>query len=402
MATLVQINTVVNYGSTGGTVEGIGQVAIDNGWNSYIAYGRHKRSSSSKIIKIGTEWDIKKHVLKTRFLDKHGFGSLAATKKLIREIENIKPDIIHLLNLHGYYINVDVLFKYLSKKDISIVWTLFDCWAFTGHCTYFDFVGCEKWKNKCFSCPQKKEYPASWILDNSNSNYLKKKELFTSLRNLKLIVHSEWLQKLVKQSFLEDFPVKIIHNGINIDTFQYTEERNFINENNLRNFKIILGVASEWIKRKGLSDFIKLSGIIDSNTKILLVGLSQHQIKTLPDNIVGIPRTNNVQELRELYSSANVFVNPTWEDNFPTTNLEALACGLPVVTYNTGGSPEAIDLNTGIVVEKGDIKGLANSIAEVLSNGKDSYSQFCIERAQQFFNKTDRFQEYVNFFNSEL
>jgi putative colanic acid biosynthesis glycosyltransferase len=402
MVTILQINIVVNYSSTGRTAEGIGKIAICNGWDSYIAYGRHKRTSDSKLIKIGTDWDVKKHVLKTRLLDKHGFGSYNPTKKLIKEIETVKPDIIHLLNIHGYYLNIEVLFKYLQKKDIPVIWTLFDCWAFTGHCTYFDTIGCEKWKNFCFNCPQKSEYPTSWFIDNSKANFSRKRKLFNSIKNMRLVVHSQWLQKLVKQSFLKETPIHVIHNGIDLNTFQYSEKRNFINKRNLNNYKIILGVASEWHQRKGLNDFIELSSLIDKETRILLIGLSQRQIKSLPDNIIGIERTDSVEELAELYSSATVFVNPTWEDNFPTTNLEALACGTPVITYNTGGSPETISYCTGIIVEKGNIKGLINSINEVFSKGKIFYHQACINRAEQLFNRDDRFHDYITLFDTVL
>lgn len=398
MFTLLQINTVVNYGSTGRIAEGIGEVVMDLGWDSYIAYGRNKQLSSSKLIKIGTNWDIIGHITKTRLFDKHGFGSRNATKKLVARIDQIKPDIIHLHNIHGYYLNIEILFRYLHEKDIPVVWTLHDCWPFTGHCTYFDFVGCEKWKVECNNCPQKYEYPASFLFDRSKKNYNIKKELFSSLSRLTIVPVSNWMHKMVQQSYLKEFPSQVIKNGIS-NVFKPHRIESVQSKYNLKGRSVILGVASDWIPRKGLKDFIELSKRVNANTTIVLVGLTKKQNSTLPNNIIGIMRTENIDELIDLYSLADVFVNPTWEDNFPTTNLEALACGTPVITYNTGGSPEAIDLRTGIVIAKGDIGGLIKAITEVLAKGKEFYSQSCIERTQRLFNKNDRFQDYVNLFN---
>lgn len=401
MFTLLQINTVANYGSTGRIAEGIGEAALANGWESYIAYGRNKSISRSKIIKIGTKWDILWHVAKTRLFDKHGFGSENATRKLVKRICQIKPDIIHLHNLHGYYLNIEILFNYLHNKDIPVVWTFHDCWPFTGHCTYFDFVACEKWKVECNNCPQKYEYPSSLLFDRSKKNYNNKKELFSSLDQLIIVPVSAWMSKMVKQSFLKKFPVQIINNGIS-NVFKPHPIENVQTKYNLKGRFVILGVANDWIPRKGLKDFIELSSRINDNTRILLIGLTKKQISTLPDNIIGVMKIESIDDLVDFYSVADVFVNPTWEDNFPTTNLEALACGTPVITYNTGGSSEAIDINTGLVVEKGDIEGLITAVDEVFSRGKDYYSQSCTERVKKLFNKGDRFQDYINLFNKIL
>lgn len=398
MKKILQINTVVNSGATGRAAEDIGQIAKSIGWDSYIAYGRNTRTSNSKLIKIGSGWNTKLHVLQTRLFDRHGFGSVNPTKKLIDKIDKLKPDIIHLLNLHGYFINIDILFNYLRKSRIPVIWTLFDCWAFTGHYTYFDIAGCNKWQTNCFKCPSKADYPSSWVVDNSKLNYFKKRELFTSLPNLTLIVHSEWLKKLVQQSFLKELPLTRIPNRINITNFSYSPKRDFIYRNKLSNFKIILGIANSWIKRKGLEDFIKLSKLIDSDTRILLIGLSRNQVRNLPQNVIAVKRTESIKELTELYSSADVFINPTFEDNFPTTNLEALACGIPVITYNTGGSPETIDSETGIVVEKSDIQGLADAVKKIILNGKNFYSLACVERSQQLFDDSNEY--YLNLFKS--
>jgi putative colanic acid biosynthesis glycosyltransferase len=391
---ILQINTTVNSGSTGRIAEDIGKVIIANGHESYIAWGRGNPKSQSKLIKIGSQKDIMLHGLKSAILDRHGFGSKKATQKLIEDIEKIKPDVIGLHNLHGYYLNIDILFNYLEIKKIPIVWTLHDCWAFTGHCTYFDSVGCEKWKIQCEKCPKKSYYPSSYLADNSKENYLNKKELFNKLANGTIITPSKWLKNLVEESFLK-YPVTNIYNGIDLQVFKPQIEIKIIKEKyQITTEKIILGVASFWDERKGLKDFIALQKIL-SNSIIILVGLSKKQIKELPTEIIGIERTENIQELAALYSVSDVFVNPTYQDNFPTTNIEALACGTPVITYNTGGSPEAIDEQTGKIVTKGDIKALANAIEEVLNNGKPFYTNSCRLRAENRFNKEDRYMDYL-------
>lgn len=402
---LLQINVTANSGSTGRIAEDIGLLATSNGWESLIAYGRTNNKSKNKVIRIGSDFDIKVHGLLTRVFDNHSFGfsSKWATKKLIKEIDNIKPDIIHLHNIHGYYINSKVLFEYLSKLNIPIVWTFHDCWSFTGHCGYFDLIGCEKWKTGCYSCPLKTSYPASFVFDRSKKNYIEKKKLFNSIKNLTIVPVSNWLGDLVKESFLSTNNIKVIHNGIDINTFKpSTNNKEIRGKFGLKDEFIVLGVADTWSERKGLKDFIKLSRLINENTKIILVGLSQKQIDNLPNNIIGIRRTENVKQLADLYSMADLFLNLTYEDNFPTTNLEALACGTPILTYKTGGSIEAVSEDTGFIVEKGDLDSVIKVINEVRSKGKEFYSDKCRERAVSCFNKDDRFMDYINLYNEFL
>jgi glycosyltransferase involved in cell wall biosynthesis len=288
------------------------------------------------------------HGLQTRIFDNHGMASKIATKKLIKQIKQINPNIIHLHNIHGYYLNYAILFEYLNELNIPIVWTLHDCWSITGHCTYFSFVGCNKWKSECYSCPQKKSYPTSWFIDRSKENFRLKKKHFTSLSNMTIVPVSNWLSDLIKESYLHKYPIRTIHNGIDLSVFKPSDSEKFKSMYNIQNKFILLGVANKWELRKGLKDFVELSNLLDSDYKIVLVGLSRKQIEQLPDNILGIERTESVEGLAEIYSAGDVFLNPTYEDNFPTTNLEALACGTPVITYETGGSPEAIDESTGI------------------------------------------------------
>lgn len=355
---IVQINTF-SYKATGSIMMNIHKKLLDLGHDSYVVWGRGRKSKSEKEIYLNDKFGVYYHGFYTRLTDKTGFASKRSTKKLLKKLDKIKPDIVHLHNLHGYYINIELLFNYLKEKKIKVIWTLHDCWSFTGHCAYFESAECEKWKNICFKCPQINEYPKS-IKDNSKYNYMHKKELFTNL-DMTLVTPSEWLSKLVHQSYLKDYKVKVINNGIDTDIFK-VRESDFRNKNNLLNKKIILGVASEWTIRKGIQDFVELSKIVSDDVKIVLVGLNDVQIKELPDNIIKIKRTENAIKLAEIYSTADVFFNPTYEDNYPTTNLESLACGTPVVTYLTGGSIESVNEFNGVVLKKGDYKYLKDNI----------------------------------------
>lgn len=400
MKTLLQINTVVNRGSTGRIAEEIGNLAINAGWNSYIAYGRKPGYSKSNLIRIGNVFHCYWHVLKTRLFDKHGLGSKSATMMFVEEIERISPDIIHLHNIHGYYLNYSILFKYLSEANIPIVWTLHDCWSFTGHCPYFDFVNCDKWKYQCSNCIQRKKYPASWFADRSKMNYIDKKNCFSRPRNLTLVPVSNWLNNLVKYSFLSKNDTVVIHNGIDLDTFY---PRNSIKEKlGLQNQFVILGVANIWEERKGLDEFIQLSREVSSDVTIILIGLSKKQMRIIPSNIIGIERTDSVNQLAEFYSSADIFLNLTKEDNFPTTNIEALACGTPVLTYRTGGSVEAVTPEVGFVVDQGDLGSILVAIQVVKTNGKEKYISICRDHAVLHFRNSQCFTKYIDLYNSLL
>lgn len=403
---LLQVNSVINTGSTGRIAEEIGQKAIAAGWQSYIAYGREtNRPSQSHKMRIGSDWDIRLHGVQTRVLDNHSLGlsSKGATKKLIRKIEEIKPDIIHLHNLHGYYLNIEVLFNYLATKDIPVVWTLHDCWSFTGHCSHFESVGCYKWKTHCHKCPLTRSYPASLLFDRSKENFNDKNRLFNSVKNLTIVPVSNWLHNHLNESFLSEHTIKTIYNGVDLDIFRPDERLTDIKQKyNLNNKFVLLGVSSIWNKGKGLDDFIELSTMIDTDTIIILVGLQKEQIENLPNNIIGIEKTDSQKELAELYATSDLFVNPTYGDTFPTTNLESLACGTPVVTYKTGGSPEAITCETGFIVEKGNLKGVLKAIDELRQKGKDHYPPLCRQRAEEYFNKDDRYQEYLELYEEIL
>lgn len=347
---IVQINTFP-YKATGAIMLGIHQLLLQDGNESYVVWGRGRDAENSNEIVIKDELGVKIHGLYTRLTDRTGFASHHATHRLISQLEIIKPDIIHLHNIHGYYLNIEMLFDFIKTHDIKVVWTLHDCWPMTGHCAYFDMTGCQKWKTGCNNCEQKNTYPASKFLDSSRWNWEKKKELFTGI-NAAIVTPSEWLKNIVKQSYLSDYPVQVIHNGIDTELYKPSSNEKLKSKYAPCGEPIVLGVASEWTERKGLNDFINLAQE-NPDIKFIVVGVTPEQQKKLPTELVGICRTNNVNELVELYSIADVFFNPTYEDNYPTTNLEALACGTPIVTYDTGGSPEVIEdalVNYGTVV----------------------------------------------------
>lgn len=336
---------------------------IKNGIDSYVVWGRGRKSENDHEYFMDDNWGVKLHGVYTRITDKTGFASTSSTRKLLHWLDEIEPDIIHLHCIHGYFINISLLFTYIKEKNIKVIWTQHDCWAFTGHCAYFDACGCEKWKTGCHDCGQLVTYPASRLMDNSKWNWETKKELFTGA-NVTVITPCEWLSTLVKMSFLGEYPIHVIYNGIDTNVFKPTKNY-FKEKNGIEAKKMILGVASEWTERKGLRDFIELDEILDKKKYVIvLVGVSKKQAKNLPKDIIALNRTNNVKELVEIYSAADVYFNPTYEDNFPTTNLEATACGAPVITYDTGGSPESVDSRA--VVQKGDLNRVKKIICSQL------------------------------------
>lgn len=355
------INVDCGIGSTGRICTDLAEALEEEGHQVKIAYGRDVDVThfSRYAVKIGNKFSVYLHVLLARILDYSGFGSKRETKKFIKWIKNYNPDIIHLHNLHGYYINIDILFQYLKTSGKRIIWTLHDCWAFTGHSAYCDAVNCHKWENGCFSCPKTNEYPKSF-LDRSKQNWIHKQNCFIRVPNMTLVSPSNWLAKLVGRSFLKEYPIKVIHNGIDTKKF-YPMENDFRQHYKLEEEYLILGVSNVWNKEKGLNDFINLSDKIPDTCRIVMVGLNDIQIKNLPPNILGIKKTNSVKELSYIYSACDVFLNLTYCDNYPTTNLEARLCGLPIITYETGGSPESAGKDA-IVVKKGDVDNVVNQI----------------------------------------
>ena len=387
---ILQINTVVNSGSTGRIAEEIGKTFIDAGYESYIAFGRGSQKSVSQLIKIGNKLDFYIHLFKSVFTDRHGFGSKRATRKFLKQVDMIKPDVIGLHNIHGYYLNVELLFNYIKAKKIPVLWTLHDCWPFTGHCSYN--TDCDNCKNCQF------KYPISLFLNQVIRNFREKRLIFNEVSKLKIITPSLWLKDLVNQSFL-DYQVQCINNGIDLKQFKPSKKPiSFKKKLALNKYRIILGVASTWDKRKGLNDFLKLASFIGVDYRIVLIGLNKKQMQNLPKNILAVHRTESIVELASYYSIADVYVNPTHKDNFPTTNIEALACGTPVITYNTGGSAEAIDNETGEIVEKGNVMGLWHAIQKLALKPEEHYVKVCRLRAEKLFNKEHRFTDYIKLY----
>ena len=400
MPTILQINVSANHGSTGRIAEQINQIVAAQGWKTYIAYGRSCNPSQSELIHVGNMLQVYEHYAEHRLFDNDGLASRIATRQLIAKIDAIKPDIIHLHNIHDHWLNYRILFEYLNTLSTPIVWTQHDCWTFTGGCGYFDSVGCYKWQIQCKQCPLKKKR----VFEKTAKHYKYKNQLFVGNKHMFLVPVSNWLASLIEISFLKEKPIKVIHNGINISTFKPYNDCNSIKKGlGIDDEFVILGVALPWSARKGMKDFFQLAEMLDDNRyKVVLVGLSEDQIANLPSNVIGIRRTSNASELANLYSMADLFCNLTYSDNYPTTNLEAMACGTPVLTYNTGGSVEAVTPETGWIVEQGDIEGVIEVIKQLQIVGKQKYTRDCRQRAEKFFNMNDRFKEYVNLYESLL
>jgi len=397
------VNTVAGTGSVGRLVVGLYHTLEENGYECLVAYGRDTAPPDVRSYRIGQDLDVYIHGAMSRVFDRHGFYSKSATQEFINVIEDFQPDIIHLHNVHGYYLNIKVLFEYLKTTNIRVIWTLHDCWSFTGHCSHFEYIGCNKWMTECFACEQLVEYPKSFGKDNSQRNYREKKELFTGLPNCTIVTPSEWLAGRVAQSYMSEYHRVVVNTGIDLEQFYpMREERrsdNLIfrlrNNLNLRNKIVLLGVANPWRERKGLLQFVNLSKMVNERCQIVLLGLNDEQLNELPESIIGISHTDSVEELAALYSLADIYVNLTLEDTFPTTNLEALACGTPVVTFRAGGAAESIDDTCGIAVERNSIQGVVAAIDTIMSQrGFNFTKEQCVKRAR-LYDRDIRFEEYI-------
>lgn len=398
MPTLLQINVTANWGSTGKIAEQIGLRVMSYGWESYVAHGRMANPSKNKLIKIGSIKDVYRHYLEGLLLDNEGLASRRATKAFLKKMDELRPDIVHLHNIHDHYMNYELLLSYLAERKISVVWTQHDEWIATGHCMYVS-DGCERWQTECHDCPLSRWYS----LDRSRRNHNLKKKLLATLPSLTIVPVSNWLGDNIRKSYLKDRPVEVIHNGIDIHDFRPipadVHSRYGVDEGK----KIILGVAAVWSERKGLVDFYDLAKRLPRDEyAIVIVGRVKSRPQSIKDGcqMVFVDRTQNILELAQLYSAAFVFVNPTYQDNYPTTNLEALACGTPVITYRTGGSPEAVDEQTGVVVDQGDVVALATTILKMKDAPLSSIA--CRDRAERHFDKDKCFERYVELYKRLL
>ena len=412
---LLQINPVLRTStSTGRIMKEIGELAMANGWESYVAYskGRDGLPGSTSIpVPVGNKASVAWHGLQTRILDRHGLGSVLATKRFIEDIRRIGPDIIHIHNIHGYFLNCRILFDFLSHSGIQVIWTVHDCWLYTGHCYHYMYAGCDRWKTGCGHCPQRGKFPRSLFADRSARNFRDKRDAFCSMPEdrLTIVPVSDWMRSEMSESFLKDYRFQVIHNGIDTDVFspQPALESEVRRCYGLGDRHVILGIASIWSEEKGLNDFVEMAARLDSDEVIVLVGMDRKQLDDvlsrcgriiLGDRMVAVKRTADVHQLAGLYSTADVLVNPTWQDNYPTVNLEAISCGTPVVTYRTGGSIEAVAGDTGFVVEQGDIEGLVDAVRRVETLGKANFMDACRSRAVKEFRKEDRYAEYIELY----
>lgn len=393
---ILQINVVANSGSTGKITEKIGDMVISQGWESNIVYGRWGRKSSSQLYYVGNKIELLTHGFLSLFFDFHGRGSILATHKLISYINTLQPDIIHLHNIHGYYLNYKLLFKYLETLNIPIIWSLHDCWSFTGHCVHYTAAGCNKWQYGCNNCPNKWDYPKA-LIDNSHNNYIRKKDSFTRIKNLTIVTVSEWLKNEVKKSFLNKYPIEKISNGIDLNIFKPLIS-DIRKKYNIENKFVILSVATQWVKRKGMDDFIKLSKIISNDICIVLVGVTNKQKRRLPHNIIGISRTEDIEEMVKLYTTANVYVSFSEEETFGMTIIESMACGTPAIVYDSTACKELINDKVGYVVNVHDIKSAYKHVIDIKNSGKEVFSNYCIEHVRNNYSDKITFSKYIDLY----
>lgn len=362
---ILHINSVCGVTGTGRIVADLYEAAVSCGHDCKIAYGEHKYRNAPgdmQVLEIGTLRDCQMHALLTRLWDMQGFGSRKATRRFLEKVDAYQPDVIHLHNLHGYYINIELLFQYLKQRKVKIIWTLHDCWPFTGHCVYFQNADCGKWKQGCHHCPQVREYPASLCVDRSKKNYVKKKELFTGVEDMTILVPSRWMESRVRQSFLRDYEIRVVYNGIDLETYK-PEPSVFREAYGLEKQFIVLGVANVWTERKGLKDFLALAELLGEEYSVVLVGLNAEQIAQLPKGVLGLPRTDSASDLAKIYTAADVFVNPGREETFGLNVAEAMACGTWPIVYSDTACAEVVEQGIGQIVF-GDVQELKTAIQE--------------------------------------
>ena len=402
MPKLLQINVCNNCFSTGTIVSEIGELAITHGWESYVAYGRNTFPDKNHQIKIGHKIDNIIHGIETRIFDNHALGlsSRFSTYKLINIIKKIAPDVIHLHVTSGYYLNLKVLFGYLSKSNIPIVWTIHSCWEFTGHCTHFDYINCHKWMTECYDCPLYKEYPESLWIDRSRTNFREKKRIFTNIKDVTIVSVSQWLSEQIKKSFLSVHENITIYNGIDTNFFRPLKDiKKLKNTLSIPNKTILLALASKWTPKKGINDYIELANKLDSsNYALYMVGFDGSGYRNLPSCITPVSVTTERTLLLQYYNVADIVLNLSYEESFGLTTVEGMACGTPCIVYNRTASPELVSDTTGVVVNAGDIDALAEAVFEIEKKGKQYYSEACRSRAVSLFDKQTNYMEYIKLY----
>lgn len=409
MPKVLQINITANWGSTGKIVEQINLCAQKHGWKTYMAYGRFCNPSASKLIRVGNKLNTYLHYGEQTIFDNEGLCSRGATRELVRQIEEIKPDVVHLHNIHDHYLNYRILFEYLNQTDIKVVWTFHDFWPVTGHCMHFVSKDCHRYETGCHDCPMQRVFPKT-LMDRSRKNYQLKKQLFTACKNLTIVPVSEWVGDMTRKSFLKDKPIKVIHNGIDVNVFKPTKlqdlsepSEQFLTFQNLTQDKfVIMSVASQWAFDKGLEDYKRISTMLKEDEVIVLVGVSDEIKKSLPHNIIGISRTSNTTELAALYTRADVVTILSSAETFGLTVVEGYACGTPAVVYDNTAPPSLITPETGLVVENGNWRAAYNAIQQIKQKGKKHYSESCITLAREKYDKDKCFEKYVELYQALL
>lgn len=386
------VNLVYGVGSTGKIIADIADLLREGGSDVRILYGAGADSSDADARKISGRLEYYAHNALSRLTDHAGLYSRTATQKLIHEVKSFRPDLIHLHTLHGFYMNYEMLFRFLKGSGIPVVWTLHDCWSFTGHCTHFSQIKCTQWQTECQNCRLLRRYPQCYGKGDVRRNFLRKKAAFTGVKNLVITTPSQWLASQVAQSFLQDYPRVVIPNGIDRTVFQ-PRTSDLRKKHHLESKKIVLGVASAWSAQKGLSDLLSLADRLGPDYQVVLIGLTAKQLSHIPPNVLGLSRTANQIELAQWYTAANVFVNPTYEETFGLTTVEAQACGTPAVVYETDGCPETLATGGSVLTTQGDLDGLERAVRDIVQR------DICVSpRKTERFDKERTYEEYIRLY----
>ncbi|SDB79397.1 Glycosyltransferase involved in cell wall bisynthesis [Bacteroides ovatus] len=396
MPKLLQINSVVNTGSTGRIAEQLGQLAITQGWESYIAYGREARGSQSTLIKIGSKLDVYLHAIASKYLDCHGLMSCFATRKFLKQLDSIKPDVVHLHNIHGYYVNYPMIFRYLKEKNIPTVITMHDFWLMTGHCAYIN-KSCDRWKKGCGNCPRLDQYPAA-MMDFSAKNWQKKANIFANMPNITLVPVSHWLGRYAEASLLKSVKQQVIYNGIDTEAFKPNDKSEAsVSGADWTKFTII-SIATRWTDANGYSDVMQLSRILPEDCQIVMVGLDDEQMKSLPKNVIGFKKTESSTQLRELYSKSDVIFNPNTEVTFGLVTVEAMACGTPAIVLRDTAGEELVDEQTGFVVD--NVEQVLDLIPVLKKKDKVQMASASRQRVVEVFEAGKQYQKYFELYNN--
>lgn len=398
MPKLLMINVCANWGSTGRIAEQIGVLAQKNGWDVYMAYGGSSNPSSLSLIKIGNRLNRIIHYFFFRYFDREGLGSIITTWFFVKKIKKIKPDVVHLHNIHGHYLNYRLLFRTLKEMNVPVVWTLHDTWAITGHCYSLKKNDCEKWKTGCYDCIKSERCS----FEHSKHNYEIKRKTFTSYNKITFVTVSHWLANIVKESYLKDYPLRVVYNGVDIELFKPVNDGTIRSKYKLENKYILLGVATTWSNNKGLADYKKLCYYLPDTFKIVLLGLTNQQIDSLPDKILGLKRTSSSAELVQWYSLASVVLSLSYGESMGLTPIEGMACGTPAIVYDNTAQPELISNDTGVVVETGNVDDVRQAVIEICKKPKAYYCDNCRKRATSFFEKEKQYFEYINIYKNVL